>query len=293
MKNKLSGTGVALVTPFNNDFSVDYQSLRNIVNYVIDNGVDFLVALGTTGEPATMNAKEKELVVKTIVETAQKRVPIVVGIGGNDTLSVVEQIKNYSFTGIDAILSVVPYYTKPQQDGLFAHFDAVASASPVPIILYNVPGRTSVNMLADTTLKLAERHQNIVAVKEASGDFAQIMKIIQYKPAHFEVLSGDDAITLPLIACGATGVISVVANALAGDFSKMVKSAMNNQFVEPKALHYKLLEITGLFFANGSPSGVKSLLAEMGLCSEIVRLPLVPVNAMIKNQIIDEWNRIK
>ncbi|NOU48916.1 MAG: 4-hydroxy-tetrahydrodipicolinate synthase [Bacteroidales bacterium] len=293
MKNKLSGTGVALVTPFNNDFSVDYQSLRNIVNYVIDNGVDFLVALGTTGEPATLNAKEKELVVKTIVETAQKRVPVVVGIGGNDTLSVVEQIKNYSFTGIDAILSVVPYYTKPQQDGLFAHFDAVASASPVPIILYNVPGRTSVNMLADTTLKLAERHQNIVAVKEASGDFAQIMKIIQYKPAHFEVLSGDDAITLPLIACGATGVISVVANALAGDFSKMVKSAMNNQFVEAKVLHYKLLEMTGLFFANGSPSGVKSLMAEMGLCSEIVRLPLVPVNAMIKNQIIDEWNRIK
>jgi 4-hydroxy-tetrahydrodipicolinate synthase len=293
MKSKFAGTGVALITPFNNDFSIDYHSLKNIVNSVIDNGVDFLVVLGTTSEAATLTAIEKDLVVKTIIETNCSRLPIVLGIGGNSTNAVLEQIQKQDFTGIDAILSVVPYYTKPQQDGLFSHFDAIAEISPVPVILYNVPGRTSTNLKPETTLKLAERHTNIIAIKEASGDLIQIMKIIHDRPSHFEVLSGDDALTLPLITCGATGVISVMANALTKDFSKMVNFVIDHNIVDSQILHYKMLKMIDLLFADGNPSGVKALMSEMGLCSEVVRLPLVSVNENIRKQIRDEWNRIK
>jgi len=293
MKNKISGAGVALITPFNNDYSVDYQSLKNIVNRVISQGVDFLVALGTTSEAPTLTNREKELVVNTIVATAEHRVPVVLGVGGNNTLAVVEQIKSLDFSGIDAILSVVPYYNKPQQNGLFAHFDAIANACPIPVILYNVPGRTSLNMNSETTLKLAAAHKNIIAVKEASGDLMQIMRVIRNKPEHFEVLSGDDALTLALIACGAKGVISVIANALTADFSKMVHLALNDHPVEAKLLHYKLLNMSDLIFADGNPSGIKALLSCMGLCSETVRLPLVSVNENIKIHIYEEWNRLK
>jgi 4-hydroxy-tetrahydrodipicolinate synthase len=293
MKSKFSGTGVALITPFNSDFSVDYDSLKKIVHHVIGNGVDFLVALGTTSEAATLDANEKDLVVKTIIDAASHRVPVVLGIGGNNTNAVIGLIQKQDFTGIDAILSVVPYYTKPQQDGLFYHFDAIATASPVPVILYNVPGRTSTNLKCETTLKLALKHKNIIAVKEASGDLMQIMNIIHNKPSRFAVLSGDDAFTLPLIACGATGVISVAANALTADFSKMVNFAIDNRVVDSRILHYKLLKMIELFFADGNPSGVKALMSEMGLCSEVVRLPLVTVNENIRKQIRDEWNRIK
>lgn len=293
MKNKICGTGVALITPFNSDFSVDFDSLKKIVHHVIDNGIDFLVALGTTSEAATLSAAEKDLVVKSIIDAASGRVPVVLGIGGNNTNAVVEQIQNQDFTGIAAILSVVPYYTKPQQDGLFYHFDAIATASKVPIILYNVPGRTSSNLKFETTLKLAAKHKNIIAVKEASGDLMQIMNIIHDKPSHFDILSGDDAFTLPMIACGATGVISVAANALTADFCKMVNFALDNRVVDSRILHYKLLKMIELFFADGNPSGVKALMSEMGLCSEVVRLPLVTVNENIRKQIRDEWNRIK
>ncbi len=292
MKNKFTGTGVALITPFKSDFSVDFPSLKQLVDIIIRGGVEYLVALGTTSESATLDDSEKKEVVKAILEANAARVPVVIGIGGNNTQSVVNQINNNDFTGISGLLSVVPYYNKPQQAGMIAHFEAVANASPVPVILYNVPGRTAVNMKTETTIRLAA-HPNIVAVKEASGDFMQIMQIFREKEADFEVLSGDDALTLPLIAAGASGVISVTANAFPFEFSEMVRLARNNEFDKARELHYKLMKITELFFADGSPAGIKALLSMKGLCSEIVRLPLVNVNENIRNQILDEYNRIK
>jgi 4-hydroxy-tetrahydrodipicolinate synthase len=292
MKNKFTGTGVALITPFKSDFSVDFPSLKQLVDIIIHGGVEYLVALGTTSESATLDDSEKKEVVKAILEANAARVPVVIGIGGNSTQSVVNQINNQDFTGISGLLSVVPYYNKPQQAGMVAHFEAVANVSPVPVILYNVPGRTAVNMKTETTIRLAA-HPNIVAVKEASGDFMQIMQIFREKEADFEVLSGDDALTLPLIAAGASGVISVTANAFPFEFSEMVRLAINNEFDKARELHYKLMKITELFFADGSPAGVKALLSMKGLCSEIVRLPLVNVNENIRNQIRDEYNRIK
>lgn len=286
------GTGVALITPFHADFSVDIPSLKKITDFVIKGGVEYIVALGTTSESATLGEKEKKEVVKTILETNAGRVPIVIGIGGNNTQSVVNQINNQDFSGISGLLSVVPYYNKPQQGGMIAHFEAVADASPVPVILYNVPGRTAVNMKAETTIRLA-KHPNIIAIKEASGDLMQIMQIIREKDADFDVISGDDALTLPLVAAGANGVISVTANAFPHEYSEMVRFARNNEFHKAKELHYKLMKITELFFADGSPAGVKALLSMMGLCSEVVRLPLVNVNENIRNQIRDEYNRIK
>jgi 4-hydroxy-tetrahydrodipicolinate synthase len=292
MKNKFTGTGVALITPFKSDFSVDFPSLKQLVDIIIRGGVEYLVALGTTSESATLDDSEKKEVVKAILEANAARVPVVIGIGGNNTQSVVNQINNNDFTGISGLLSVVPYYNKPQQAGMIAHFEAVANASPVPVILYNVPGRTAVNMKTETTIRLAA-HPNIVAVKEASGDFMQIMQIFREKETDFEVLSGDDALTLPLIAAGASGVISVTANAFPFEFSEMVRLARNNEFDKARELHYKLMKITELFFADGSPAGIKALLSMKGLCSEIVRLPLVNVNENIRNQILDEYNRIK
>lgn len=292
MKNKFTSTGVALITPFNEDFTVDYPSLKKVVDFIIRGGVEYLVALGTTSESATLDEDEKREVVKAILESSAGRVPLVIGIGGNNTHSVINQINKQDFTGISGLLSVVPYYNKPQQGGMIAHFEAVADASPVPVILYNVPGRTAVNMKTESTIKLA-KHPNIVAVKEASGDFMQIMQIIREKEMDFEVLSGDDALTLPLIASGVSGVISVTANAFPFEFSEMVRLALNNEFAKAKELHYKLMKITELFFADGSPAGVKALLSMMGMCSEVVRLPLVNVNENIRNQIRDEYHRIK
>lgn len=287
--NPFIGTGVALITPFNDDFSVDYQSLRNIVDYTLQNGADFLVALGTTSEAPTMNAEEKAKVVKTIIETANGRCPILLGMGGNNTAALVENIKNQDFTKIDGILSVVPYYNKPNQRGMKAHFTAVADASPVPVILYNVPGRVGVNLQAATTVELAA-HPNIIAVKEASGNLQQIMEILRDKPEDFRVLSGDDGITQPMMALGAEGVISVAANGYPKPFCEMVHLMLEGKNEKALPLHYKMLRMNGLIFADGNPAGIKALMAHARLCKNVLRLPLVPVNDNVSQDIENEYD---
>ncbi|PIX36439.1 MAG: 4-hydroxy-tetrahydrodipicolinate synthase [Bacteroidetes bacterium CG_4_10_14_3_um_filter_31_20] len=277
MKN-YKGTGVALVTPFNSDKSIDYESLQKLVEYVINGGVDYLVVMGTTAENPTLNSIEKQSVIKFIVEKNNKRVPIVLGVGGYDTNAVIENIKQVNVNEIDAILSVTPYYNKPNQNGLYEHFSAITKNSPLPIILYNVPGRTGVNISASTTLNLAKNFNNIIAIKEASGNIEQIMEIIEKKPIGFEVISGDDRLTLPLVSVGAIGVISVVANALPKDYSNMVKLSLEGKFLEAKKLHYKLLEFNRLIFAEGSPAGVKCALKKLNIIKNYLRLPLVPVS---------------
>ncbi len=288
-KNPFIGTGVALITPFNDDYSVDYHSLRNIVDVILQNGADFLVALGTTSEAPTMTADEKAMVVKTIVDAAGARCPILLGMGGNNTAALLESIKNQDFTGVDGILSVVPYYNKPNQRGMKAHFTAVADASPVPVVLYNVPGRVGVNLQAATTVELAH-HPNIVAVKEASGNIQQIMEILRDKPYDFTVLSGDDGITQPMMALGAKGVISVAANGYPKPFCKMVHEMLEGNEKEALALHYKMLRMNGLIFADGNPAGIKALMAHNGLCRNVLRLPLVPVNDNIRQEIENEYD---
>lgn len=277
MKN-FNGTGVALVTPFKSDKSIDYNSLEKLVNYVIDGGVNYLVVMGTTAENPTLSAIEKETVIKFIIEKNASRVPVVLGIGGNNTNVVIENINKIDFKGIDAILSVAPYYNKPNQNGLYEHFAAIAENSSLPIILYNVPGRTGVNISSLTTLKLAKNFKNIIAIKEASGNLDQIMEIIEKKPDGFEVISGDDGLTLPLISVGVIGVISVVANALPKDFSNMVNLALSSKFNEAKKEHYKMLDFTRLIFAEGSPAGVKYALKKLNVIENYLRLPLVPIS---------------
>lgn len=287
--NPFIGTGVALITPFNDDYSVDYQSLKKIVDFTLQNGADFLVALGTTSEAPTMNAEEKAKVVKTIVETANGRCPILFGMGGNNTAALVQSIKTQDFTGIDGILSVVPYYNKPNQRGMKAHFTAVADASPVPVILYNVPGRVGVNLQAATTVELAS-HPNIVAVKEASGNLQQIMEILRDKPEDFRVLSGDDGITQPMMALGAEGVISVAANGYPKPFCEMVHKMLEGKNEQALPLHYKMLKMNGLIFADGNPAGIKALMAHNGLCKNVLRLPLVPVSDTVRQDIENEYD---
>ena len=287
--NPFIGTGVALITPFNEDYSVDYQSLRNIVEYTLQNGADFLVALGTTSEAPTMNADEKSKVVKTIIETANGRCPILLGMGGNNTSALIDCIRNQDFTGIDGILSVVPYYNKPNQRGMKAHFLHVADVSPVPVVLYNVPGRVGVNLQAATTVELA-KHPNIVAVKEASGNLQQIMEILRDKPSDFTVLSGDDGITQPMMALGAKGVISVAANGYPKPFCEMVHKMLEGKDTEARPLHYKMLRMNGLIFADGNPAGIKALMAHIGLCKNVLRLPLVPVNDNVRQDIENEYD---
>ncbi len=289
--NPFVGTGVALITPFNEDFTVDYKSLANIVEYSLQNGADFLVALGTTSEAPTLTVEEKNKVVDTIIDTANHRCPILLGLGGNNTQSVIENIKNQSFDGVDGVLSVVPYYNKPNQNGMFAHFKAVADASPVPVVLYNVPGRTGVNMQAATTIALSD-HNNIVAIKEASGNIQQIMEILRDKPSDFTVLSGDDAITQPLMSLGATGVISVAANAYPKQFCQMVHKMLDNAYSEALSIHYRLLKMNGLLFADGNPAGVKALMSHIGLCKNVLRLPLVPVSDTVLEKIKNEYLNI-
>lgn len=289
--NPFIGTGVALITPFNDDYSVDYQSLRNIVDYTLQNGADFLVALGTTSEAPTMNAEEKANVVKTIIETANGRCPILLGMGGNNTAALLETIKNQDFIKIDGILSVVPYYNKPNQRGMKAHFLHVADVSPVPVILYNVPGRVGVNLQAATTVELAQ-HPNIVAVKEASGNLQQIMEILRDKPEDFRVLSGDDGITHPMMALGAEGVISVAANGYPKPFCEMVHLMLEGKNEKALPLHYKMLKMNGLIFADGNPAGIKALMAHEGLCKNVLRLPLVPVNDNVRQEIENEYKSL-
>ena len=292
MKNKFKGTGIALITPFNEDKTVDFDALKRIVNHVIDGGADFLVALGTTSEAPTLTAEEKKQVVSTILKTNAKRLPVLLGLGGNNTEGVIEQIKSQDFTGIDGILSVVPYYNKPNQRGMKAHFEAIANASPVPVILYNVPGRVGVNLQAATCVELA-KHPNIVAVKEASGNLQQIMEILRDKPADFDVISGDDGITQPMMALGAQGVISVAANAYIKPFARMMNAMKEGHAGEALKLHYAMLRMNQLIFADGNPAGIKCLMSHMGLCKNVLRLPLVPTNEKVEADIIEEWKQLK
>lgn len=287
---QFTGSGVALVTPFKADFSIDIPALRRLVREQINGGTDFLVVQGTTGESPTLSASEKQLVLETVLEENNGQLPIVYGVGGNNTMAVCEAFAKIP-SGVDGILSVAPYYNKPIQRGFVAHYKALASATDLPIIMYNVPGRTGSNMVAETTLELAEI-PNIVAMKEASGNMEQIMEIIRSKPKDFLLLSGDDAITLPLIAAGANGVISVVANAFPRLFSSMVHSALEGDFTASRKAHYELLPVTKLFFAEGNPGGVKIALEENGWMEPHMRLPLVPVSEGLRNAIIKETKAI-
>jgi len=276
INNKLTGMGVALITPFKTDESVDLEALSRLIEFQIKNGTDYLVVLGTTAETPTLTNDEKEKVTRFVVDCVGGRLPIVLGVGGNCTKAVVDALQTMSFDGIDAILSVTPYYNKPSQEGLYQHYAAIAKASPLPIVLYNVPGRTGINMLPATTLRLANEFPNICAIKEASGNFSQIDDIIKNKPADFLVISGDDAITFPLITLGAVGVISVIGNAFPREFSRMVRLALEGDYDNARKIHYRFTELIELLFVEGNPAGVKSMLALMGFIENQLRLPLVP-----------------
>lgn len=279
------GTGVALITPFKKDFSVDTVALQNIVNHCIDGGLDYLVVLGTTAETATLSQEEQALVIKTVVETNNKRLPLVLGVGGNNTFQLCEKLKNDDLSDFDAILSVSPYYNKPTQEGIYQHYKAISEVSPLPIILYNVPGRTASNVLPSTVLRLANEFKNIIGIKEASGDLVQVMKIIKNKPKEFLVISGDDIITLPMVLSGGVGVISVIGQAFPASFSKMVELGLQHKVVEANKIHYDFVDIIEMIFEQGNPAGIKSVFKAMGICEDVVRLPLVPVNEDLGNRI--------
>lgn len=276
IQNKFKGLGIALITPFKADGSIDYDALLRLVEYQIKNGADFLCIMGTTAETPCLSLEEKTQLKKLLVERVAGRVPLLMGCGGNNTAAVVHDLKTGDWQGIDGILSVCPYYNKPSQEGLYQHFKAIAEASPVPVVLYNVPGRTGVNMTAETTLRLARDFQNIVAIKEASGDITQMDDIIKNKPSHFDVISGDDGITFPLITLGAVGVISVIGNALPAEFSRMVRLALNGDYESARNIHHKFAELFKLLFVDGNPAGVKAMLHAMGMIENQLRLPLVP-----------------
>ena len=278
MINKIDGTGVALVTPFNLDFSIDFISLSKLINYVIDGGVDFLVILGTTGESPSISIKEKQDIINFTVKINDKRLPIVVGIGGNNTLNVENEFKTLDLNGIDAILSVTPYYNKPSQLGLYLHFKRLSEVSSLPLILYNVPSRTGVNLDASTCLRLANEFENIIAIKEASGNLNQIDEIINNMPSGFSVLSGDDALTVKMIFMGAIGVISVIGQSHPKEFSSMVSSALNNDELQALKIHKDLEKFYHFLYSEGNPSGIKALLSYFGLCNNILRLPLTNIS---------------
>jgi 4-hydroxy-tetrahydrodipicolinate synthase len=288
----LIGTGVALVTPFKKDFSVDVEALKAIVNFQIDNGIDYLVVLGTTAESATLSKEEKELVIKTVVETNKRRLPLVLGVGSNNTQEVVAELQSRDFSDFTAVLSVSPYYNKPTQEGIYQHFKAVAEASPIPVILYNVPGRTASNMLPATTIRLAKDFKNIVAIKEAAGDIVQAMKLIQNAPKGFLVISGDDMITLPMVLAGGSGVISVIGEGFPKQFSEMVHLGLNRKVDEAYQLHYLLAEAIDMIFEQGNPAGIKEVFKTLGLAENSVRLPLVNVDENLANRIKDFTNKI-
>jgi 4-hydroxy-tetrahydrodipicolinate synthase len=275
---KFRGTGVAIVTPFKNDSSIDFAALGRVVNHIIKGGVNYIVVLGTTGESVTLSKDEKKATICYIKEAIDSRVPLVVGIGGNNTHEVVAQIRNTDLSGVDGILSVAPYYNKPNQRGLFQHFKAIATASPVPVIIYNVPGRTGCNIAAETSLQLAHEYENIVGIKEASGDMTQIMKIIKGKPENFLVISGNDMDILPVSAIGGAGVISVLANAFPAECTEMVNHSLKLNFKSAREIQFRFIEMIELLFADGSPAGVKAMLSIMNLCQNNLRLPLVPVS---------------
>ncbi len=289
---KLHGTGVALITPIHKYGTIDFTSLSLILDHVINGGVDYIVALGTTSEAATMSEDEKIAVVEFIVDKVEGKIPIIVGIGGNNTLAIETQFKKMPYQGVDGILSVTPYYNKPNQKGLYYHYKTLANATDIPIILYNVPGRTACNMTAETTLRLANDFDNIVGIKEASGDLVQVMNIIKEKPEHFMVISGEDALTYNMITAGAVGVISVTANAFPKEFSSMVRFALNGDWEKAKILNLALLDFMDAIFEDGNPAGIKSALNTMELIKHHLRLPLVKVNVQTANRIkqfVDEF----
>lgn len=290
--NKFQGTGVALVTPFNTDGSVDYNGLKNLINHLVEGGIDYLVSLGTTGETATMTKDEKKKVWAYTAEINNNRLPLVAGIGGNNTLAVAEDIKSFDSSGYSAILSVSPYYNKPTQEGIYQHYKYLAEISPLDLILYNVPGRTGSNMSPETTCRLAHDFKNIIATKEASGSFDQFNQIMRDKPADFLLISGDDPVTLPMIALGAAGIISVIGNALPKQFSDMVKLCLAGDYKAALPAHLGLIEFTRLAFAEGNPAGIKAALKHLGVCGDTVRLPLVKASTSLEKSIITEIEKL-
>ncbi|MEP3836670.1 MAG: 4-hydroxy-tetrahydrodipicolinate synthase [Algibacter sp.] len=290
MNNKFVGTGVALVTPFNSDLSIDHEALSNIVNYNIDNGTDYLVICGTTAESVTLTKQEKKDVVTTISKVNNGRLPLVLGIGGNNTMGVIEEIETTDLSGIDAILSVSPYYSKPTQEGIYQHFKAIAKACPIDIILYNVPGRTAKNMEVDTTLRLAKDFKNIVGVKEAGNNMAQYYELIKNKPEEFLVISGDDDLVLSVTLAGGAGVISVIGQAYPKEFSEMIRLGLKGNAKEAFTLHYKLMDVIGYIFEENNPAGIKAVFEALGLCRDTVRLPIVPASNALKTKIQDFVN---
>ena len=276
VRNIFKGLGIALITPFCEDGSVDYKSLVRLMEYQLDNGADFFCILATTGETPCLTKDEKQKIKDLVVSTVNGRVPILMGCGGNNTAAVVEELKTGDFRGIDGVLSVCPYYNKPSQEGLYQHFKAIAAATSLPVVLYNVPGRTGVNLKAETTVRLARDCENIVAIKEASGSLEQVEEIIKNKPKDFAVISGDDALTFPMISCGAEGVISVIGNALPKEFSRMIRLEFKGEYEGARKIHHRFTELFSLLFVDGNPAGVKAMLHEMGFIENILRLPLVP-----------------
>jgi len=291
--NKFHGTGVAIVTPFQANGAVDYDALGKLINYLIDGGIEYIVSLGTTGESATLTSEERKEVWAFTAKATRNRVNLVAGIGGNNTAEVVEQVKQFNITGYDAILSASPHYNKPTQEGIYQHYKAIAEKSPLPVILYNVPSRTGSNVAADTVVRLARDFKNIIGIKEASGNFDQINQIMRDKPESFLMISGDDPITLPMVALGAVGVISVIGNALPRKTSDMVRLCLAGNFEAAREGHSSLLEFTRLMFAEGSPAGVKTALAALNICSDVLRLPLVQVGETTASRINLETRKLK
>ena len=286
-RNIFKGLGIALITPFTLDGKVDYKSLKRLLEYQLANGADFLCILATTGEAPCLTGQEKEELTAFIKDIVRGRIPILKYCGGNNTAAVVEEIKTTNWTGIDGILSISPYYNKPSQEGLYQHFKAIAEASPLPIVLYNVPGRTGINMKAETTVKLARDFSNIIAVKEASGSLEQVDEIIKNKPDHFDVISGDDALTFSMIASGAAGVISVIGNALPREFSRMIRLEFKGEYEPARKIHHMFTELYSLLFVDGNPAGCKALLNDMGMIENVLRLPLVPTTITTKQKMAD------
>lgn len=286
-RNIFKGLGIALITPFTLDGKVDYKSLKRLLEYQLANGADFLCILATTGEAPCLTAQEKDELTAFIKDIVRGRIPILKYCGGNNTAAVVEEIKTTNWTGIDGILSICPYYNKPSQEGLYQHFKAIAEASPLPIVLYNVPGRTGINMKAETTVKLARDFSNIIAVKEASGSLEQVDEIIKNKPDHFDVISGDDALTFSMIASGAAGVISVIGNALPREFSRMIRLEFKGEYEPARKIHHMFTELYSLLFVDGNPAGCKALLNDMGMIENVLRLPLVPTTITTKQKMAD------
>jgi 4-hydroxy-tetrahydrodipicolinate synthase len=293
LRDKFIGTGIAIVTPFSEDGKIDWDSFKKLVEFWIRGKVNYLVALGTTGESATIHGKEKQEVFSFLAKAVAGRLPLVAGIGGNDTHEVMEGFRNFDLEGYDAILSVSPYYNKPNQEGLFQHYKALNAVTPLPIMMYNVPSRTGQSVSGETTIRIANECKNVFATKEACGNFDQVNYIIKYKPAGFMVISGDDGITLPMIACGADGLVSVVANAYPAEYAEMVRLCLEGKFAEARCLHYRYTDIINSMFAEGSPSGVKAYLSEMGLCKNTFRLPVWPVSSKLHSQIKEMMKAVK